>query len=169
MSSSIRRDHEHTPDRELLFLVLEGLEIIMSKAADAVNAAATKIGADLDTISANGLPDPTMQAALDNLTSVAAKADALAASSAPAPVVANLVISPASVSVGVGQTAPAGSVSATDTHGAAIANPVLTFHSSDASIVTVDANGVYTGVAAGTATVTVMSGTVSTTVSVSVA
>ncbi|MBI4410395.1 MAG: glycoside hydrolase family 6 protein [Gemmatimonadetes bacterium] len=68
------------------------------------------------------------------------------------PAVASVTVSPASVSVEVGQTAQL-TAAVRDASGNTLADRSVTWSSSDASLATVSATGVVTGVAAGAATV----------------
>lgn len=84
------------------------------------------------------------------------------------PVVATAAISPANPTVGVGGVTLQFNAPVTDQFGAAVTAPV-TFSSSNPLVATIDpATGVLTPVAAGTTTITVASGAVSTTTNVTV-
>ena len=50
---------DHLSDREVLFLILEGV-LAMSAVADQITKAAADITTAVATLTANGLPDPTM-------------------------------------------------------------------------------------------------------------
>jgi plastocyanin len=79
-----------------------------------------------------------------------------------APVFTSVVVTPATPSINVGATAPL-SASALDQDGNAMAGlPAATWASSNAAVATVNASGIVTGVAAGSATITaaMISGTV---------
>jgi hypothetical protein len=75
-----------------------------------------------------------------------------------APTVASITATPASASIGVGQTQAVQAL-ATDQHGAAMTGVSFTWASSNTSVVTVS-GGIATGVAAGTASITASSGAV---------
>ncbi|HEY3645076.1 MAG TPA: Ig-like domain-containing protein [Gammaproteobacteria bacterium] len=81
-------------------------------------------------------------------------------------IVTNIVVTPASAGISIGGTQQF-MAKATDSSGNAVANPQLTWHSSDPTVATISSTGLATGVAAGssniTASITYTSGGVYTT------
>ena len=62
---------DHLSDREVLFLILEGV-LAMSTVADQITKAAADITTAVATLTANGLPDPTIAPAVASLETAVA-------------------------------------------------------------------------------------------------
>src|SRR6267143_2050815 len=92
---------------------------------------------------------------IDNLLVATAPPSSLGGSPTPAPV-ATVTVSPATTSVEAGQAVQLAAV-LTDTSGIVLTGRTITWTSSNPAVATVDASGVVTGVAAGTATLTATS------------
>jgi trimeric autotransporter adhesin len=134
-----------------------------SREADTVTALDKQIDALTAQLAAGtGLSSSDGNALLASISAISAKL------ALPVLTPATVTVAPVTLAVSVGAAAPALVVSVDDAAGHAVADAPLTFVSSDSTIATVDATGVVTGVAAGTATITVSTGGISAACSVTV-